>query len=181
VNFDGTPGDRRVPPEGPRHTGRRVALVALALVAMAGLGVALRPGVRTALPSAPPVPVAAPAASDTAAAPHRVIAYYFHTTYRCSSCRKIEAYARQAMNTGFEQELADGRLVWRVVNIEEDGNEHFVKDYQLYTKSVILSDERSGREVRWKNLAKVWELLNDEAGFVDYVQTETRAYLDDVQ
>jgi hypothetical protein len=53
-----------------------------------------------------------------------------------------------------------------------------VKDYQLYTKSVVLSDLAAGKELRWKNLPKVWELLNDEAGFVEYVQTETHAYLD---
>jgi hypothetical protein len=125
-----------------------------------------------------PVTAGEPAVADTAAAPHHLVVYYFHTNYRCSSCRKIEAYAHRALETGFAAELADGRMEWRVVNVEEAGNEHFVKDYQLYTKSVVLSDLAAGKEVRWKNLPKVWELLNDEAGFVEYVQTETHAYLD---
>ena len=30
---------------------------------------------------------------------HRVIVYYFHTTYRCASCRAIEAYSREAIET----------------------------------------------------------------------------------
>jgi hypothetical protein len=123
--------------------------------------------------------IARPAAPDSATVSRRVIAYYFHTTYRCSSCRKIEAYARTAIETGFAAEIAGGRLEWRVVNVETKGNEHFVKDYQLYTKSVVLSDQRSGREVRWKNLARVWELLGNEGAFVAYVQAETRAYLDE--
>jgi hypothetical protein len=140
---------------------------------------------------APPAPSAVVAARDAAATPdveaapaaadstaHYVIAYYFHTTYRCSSCRRLEAWTRQAIDTGFSAELADGRLIWRVVNVEKRGNEHFVKDYQLFTKSVVLSEQQSGREVRWKNLARVWELLADEADFVDYVQTETHSFLD---
>ena len=65
----------------------------------------------------------------------------------------------------------------RVVNVEEKGNEHFVKDYQLFTKSVVLIDERNARPVAWKNLPKVWELLNDKDRFVSYIQRETRAYL----
>jgi hypothetical protein len=114
---------------------------------------------------------------DTAAAPHRVIACYFHTTKRCASCMKIEAYSQEAIEGAFADEIKNGRVVWRVVNVEEKGNEHFVKDYQLFTKSVVLIDEREGRQEAWKNLPKVWELLNDKNAFVSYVREETRAYL----
>ena len=149
-----------------RFPRRRVWLPLLALVAIAGTGAAL---VMNAPAGSPPVsarPDSASAASAAVAVPDKVIAYYFHTTLRCPSCRKIEAYSSTAIETGFADEIAEGRLEWRVINIEEKGNEHFVKDYQLYTKSLILSEERSGREVRWKNLAKVWELLGNEGDFV---------------
>jgi hypothetical protein len=66
-----------------------------------------------------------------------------------------------------------------VVNIEDKGNEHFIDDYGLYTKSLVLSEVRAGREVRWKNLKRVWELLGDEPAFVAYVQKETHAFLDE--
>jgi hypothetical protein len=163
-----------------RFPRRRVWLPLLALVAIAGTGAAL---VMNAPAGSPPVsarPDSVSAASAAAAVPDKVIAYYFHTTLRCPSCRKIEAYSSTAIETGFADEIAEGRLEWRVINIEEKGNEHFVKDYQLYTKSLILSEERSGREVRWKNLAKVWELLGNEGDFVAYVQKETRAYLEEL-
>lgn len=109
--------------------------------------------------------------------PHRVIAYYFHTTYRCASCRAIEAYSREAIETAFAGQLKDGRLVWKVVNIEVKGNEHFVKDYGLYTKSVVLVNEVRGKPAEWKNLEKVWQLLRDKDKFLRYVQDETRVYL----
>ena len=117
------------------------------------------------------------ARADTTARPRRLIAYYFRTTNRCPSCRKIEAWSREAIETAFPRELKSGLLVWRMVNVEEKGNEHFVKDYQLFTKSVVLVDEVRGRQARWKNLARVWELLPDKEGFVRYVQAETRDYL----
>jgi len=109
--------------------------------------------------------------------PHRVIAYYFHTTYRCASCRSIEAYSREAIESAFADEIKSGRLVWRAVNIEVKGNEHFVKDYKLYTKSLVLVNEVRGRKTEWKNLEKVWQLLQDKEKFVHYVQDEARAYL----
>jgi len=109
--------------------------------------------------------------------PHRVIAYYFHTTYRCASCRTIEANSREAIETAFADEIKDGRLVWKVVNVEVKGNEHFVKDYGLYTKSLVLVNEVRGKRAQWKNLEKVWQLLQDRDAFLRYVQDETRAYL----
>jgi len=161
------------------HPHRHVGLWVLAGLALAG-AVALIAG-------SPLLPARSRPASDTRSAmtvtpavQDGVVAYYFHTTKRCPSCRKIEAYSQLAVETGFPGDLASGRLQWRIVNIEEKGNEHFIKDYQLYTKSLILSEIRAGREVRWTNLARVWELLGDEPAFVAYVQKETHAFLDEM-
>ncbi len=117
------------------------------------------------------------AVANPAVRAHRVVAYYFHTTQRCASCRAIEAYSREAIEGGFADAIRDGRLVWRVVNIETKGNEHFVKDYGLYTKSLVLVDEVRGVSSEWKNLDKVWQLLNDKPKFLRYVEDETRAFL----
>jgi len=102
--------------------------------------------------------------------------YYFHRTIRCSSCERIEALAQKAVEEGFAGEMADGRMQWRIINIDEPRNKHFEDDYQLQMQSVIVSEVRGGKETRWKNLEKVWDLLDDEAGFLRYVQDEIRAY-----
>ncbi|KAA0250134.1 MAG: hypothetical protein EDX89_23240 [Acidobacteria bacterium] len=102
---------------------------------------------------------------------------YFHATARCASCLKIEDLASTTVTTRFAVPLAEKRLVWRLVNLDEPGNAHFVRDYRLYTKSVVVSEVRDGREVRWKNLDQVWKLLNDPEGFQSYVEREVRDYL----
>ena len=101
-----------------------------------------------------------------------IIAYYFHGTRRCPTCRKLEAYSREAIETGFAEEMKDGKLVWRVVNVEDPGNEHYVRDYGLSTKSVILVAVNDGKEERWKNLSRIWELVGDKTAFITYVQGE---------
>ena len=108
----------------------------------------------------------------------KVIAYYFHGNRRCASCIKIEAYSREAIDSGFAEELKAGKLEWLVINTDEPENEHFIKDYQLYTKSLVLSNIENGKQTKWKNLDKVWELLRNKEGFLQYVQTETRAFLE---
>ena len=108
---------------------------------------------------------------------HKIVAYYFHGNVRCVSCKKIEAYTDEAIHNGFAGQLDGGQLEWRVVNIDEPENKHFIEDYQLYTKSVILSDMVDGKEARWKNLDKVWKLLGDKDAFMAYINEEVGAYL----
>lgn len=115
---------------------------------------------------------------DPQVSSHKVIVYYFHGTARCPSCRKIEAFSQEAVQSGFSQALKDGRLEWRVINVEEPGNEHFVQDYQLYTKSLVVVDMQDGRQTTWKNLERVWKLLGDKGAFMKYVEEEVRAYLE---
>jgi hypothetical protein len=156
-----------------RGSAPRRAAILFVLVLASFVG-ALPPAARCAGPEAD-ADSAAPA--DTTALPHRVLAYYFHTTKRCASCRKIEMYTTEAIQTAFGKDLAEGRLVYQVVNIEEKGNEHYVKDYELFTKAVVLVEERPEGPASWKNLPKVWELLHDKEKFIRYIQEETRAYL----
>lgn len=107
----------------------------------------------------------------------KLVAYYFYGNLRCVSCRKIEEWSGEAISEGFAKEIKSGRVQWRPVNVEVKGNEHFVKDYKLYTRSVVLSETKNGKEVRWKNLDRVWTLLGDEAAFKKYVRDEVSAYL----
>ena len=106
-----------------------------------------------------------------------VVAMYFHGNVRCATCRKIETYADEAIAQGFVEELESGRLAWRVVNIEEPGNKHFIQDFQLVTRSVVLVEYRDGKIVRWENLDKVWQLVRNKEQFFGYVEDETREFL----
>lgn len=108
---------------------------------------------------------------------HRLIVYYFHGTQRCSNCIKIETYTKEAIDSAFSTQLKDSTIVWRLVNTDEDANKHFRDDYQLFTKSVVLSDLNDGKQVRWKNLDKIWEYLGDKAAFQAYIREEVTADL----
>lgn len=116
-------------------------------------------------------------APDSLAARRQVIAYYFHGKARCANCVKIENWSREAIRAAYPRELANGRLRWEVVDVESTGNEHFVEDYGLYTKSLVLVEQVGGKQVRWRNCAKVWEYLTNRDRFTRYVRDEVAAYL----
>ena len=83
----------------------------------------------------------------------------------------------EALKTAFEEELNDSSLIWRVINYDEKENEHYLKDYSLYTKALILSRVKDGSELEWKNLSKIWELVGNKDEFLKYVQDETRDFI----
>jgi len=107
----------------------------------------------------------------------QVVVYYLHMNRRCMTCQKLEAYSEEAVATGFEDQLKDSSVIWRVANFETEGNEHFAKDYQLYSQSLILSRQRNGEETEWKNLDQIWKLVNDKEQFIAYVQAEVQQFM----
>jgi hypothetical protein len=125
----------------------------------------------------PAVQTPAQTAQAPAAAPSRIIAYYFHVTVRCTTCKTIEAYSREAILSHFKDDLDRGRLEWRVVNVQLPENRHFVKDYQLFTKSVVLVHIANGKQQSYKILNDIWELVGDKARFQAYIDKEVRGYL----
>ncbi|MDD4615942.1 MAG: nitrophenyl compound nitroreductase subunit ArsF family protein [Alphaproteobacteria bacterium] len=108
----------------------------------------------------------------------KVIAYYFHGNFRCPTCRKFEAYTTEALQSGFAKELADGTLRLAVINIDKSENEHFVKDFQLTTRSVVVA---SADGKHWKRLDEIWQRVGNHDDFVKYIQAETAALLDKAQ
>ncbi len=111
----------------------------------------------------------------------KIIAYYFHGNARCPTCHKMEQYTKEAIEGSFKDKLDNGLLIFKAVNVEKKENEHFVNDYQLYTKALIISRVENGKEIQHKNLTKIWEYVRDKKKFFNYVTTEINNYLKDNQ
>lgn len=109
----------------------------------------------------------------------KTIAYYFHGSFRCPTCQKLERYSKEAIEGSFGPEMAEGSLEFRSVNVDEKVNEHFVNDYGLYTKSLVISKVKDGKENKHKNLTKIWEYVGNKEKFFDYVSGEVRQYLEE--
>ncbi len=116
-------------------------------------------------------------ASAASAVTGTTIVYYFHGNQRCYTCRKIESLAETAVRTGFEKELADGAVQWRVVNFQEKDNAHFAKTYKLYSQTLIVSRHFGGKEIAWRNLDLIWKLVRNDDAFIAYVQDEVDALM----
>jgi len=70
----------------------------------------------------------------------------------------------------FADEIASRNIVWKTVNIDKTENSHFIQDYKLVTKSVVLSEVADGKEVGWKNLDQIWQKVGDKDGYLQYIR-----------
>lgn len=98
-----------------------------------------------------------------------VTVYYFHNTKRCPTCTKIEELSYNTIHENFGEALDSGKMRWESLNIDEPPNEHFADEYGLIVQSLVVVDNRPGREGQWKNLEKIWDLVWEEDQFTDYV------------
>jgi hypothetical protein len=117
------------------------------------------------------------AATDTPKPSHYLVATYFHNTMRCPTCHKIENYSAESIQNNFAEELKNGTLVWRVINVDEPENNHYAKDYNLFTKHLIISEVKDGKEARWKDLPEVWTYVRNEEKFEQYVVSEIKDWM----
>ena len=160
-------GSGRRPGRGGLRTwlGRMLLVVAVgALVA----GIARRRGGGSPgsccsdLVRVPPSGTTTAAQADVAS--QVVTVYYFHGTNRCRTCNRIEELARAAVQEKYSAQMSDGKLVFESVNLDEANHEHFVSDFQLTMRTVVVA-----KGDRFERLDKVWQLVRDEAAFRDYV------------
>ncbi|HOX24599.1 MAG TPA: nitrophenyl compound nitroreductase subunit ArsF family protein [Candidatus Krumholzibacteria bacterium] len=159
----------------------RLAVVQTGLALVLAVLAAARetaPGAAAAADSAAAAADGAAAAADSAAstAPAFTI-YYFHGTYRCESCLRIEAWTEEAVRREFAREIESGLVDWLAIDAQEDANAHYAARYQLTSQAVILAAWRDGEVARWKSLDDVWGLLQAKDEFQDYIRREIVAFM----
>ena len=120
---------------------------------------------------------AKPATAAANSEGHIVKVYYFHTTRRCYSCNKIEELTKEAIESGFTDEISKGIVVFNPVNTDVPENKRFIKDFNLVSKSVVVTDIVNGEQKDFKILEEVWFLLRDKEAFKKYVVAEIQNYL----
>jgi arsenate reductase-like glutaredoxin family protein len=105
-----------------------------------------------------------PVASGSAAVSVQgTVVYYFYGNHRCATCNKIEQLTQKA--------IKDKVVTYKAINLDEPVNEHFVKDFQLDARVVVI--QRNGT---YQKMEKVWDLVHeDEAAFIAYIQSGLEA------
>lgn len=68
----------------------------------------------------------------------------FHSTHRCMTCNAIEKNTRAVLAKYFKDEVSQGKISFRLVNIDEKENEAVAKEFQAYGTSLFLRLNSNG-------------------------------------
>lgn len=71
---------------------------------------------------------------------------YFHGKQRCATCMAIEQNTRAVVEEQFADELKNGTLVFRIIDISEPENEAIADKYEVTWSSLIVSRWQGGKE-----------------------------------
>ena len=117
------------------------------------------------------------AETGAAAGDTKLVVYYFHGNARCKTCLTIEMYALEAIETGFPEALRANRIEFLPVNLELPENEHFIDDFKLAARTVVLQKVVDGERKDYHNLHRVWELVGKKDAYIAYVHGETEKFM----
>ncbi|UCH42405.1 MAG: hypothetical protein JSW16_06195 [Dehalococcoidales bacterium] len=101
---------------------------------------------------------------------------YFHRPQRCSGCVYAETATRYTLENYFAEELENGKMVFKVINLGDRANEAIVKRYNAYTSSLFINSIRDGTD-HVEEVKEIWFLLGRDSEFVALVKSKIDVYL----
>lgn len=101
---------------------------------------------------------------------------YFHRTQRCYSCRYAGDTTEYAVETYFAQELADGKLVFKTLNLQDPANAAIVEKYGAYTSSLFINEIKDGTD-HIQAVTDIWFLIGKDEEFVNLIRSEIESAL----
>jgi len=123
-------------------------------------------------------PAGLPASDRRQASGDVLVVYYFHSKQRCQTCRSIETQALATVQSDFADELASGKLVWKVLCYEEPSVAELAERFDVQVPVVVLARQRDGEIQRWKRLDQVWDLVEDKPAFARLMRAEIHRMLE---
>lgn len=76
----------------------------------------------------------------------RVEVLYFHGKQRCATCMAIEKNAKEAVEAQFADELKNGTVVFKSIDISKAENEKIAEKYEVTWSSLFICKWKNGKE-----------------------------------
>lgn len=102
--------------------------------------------------------------------------YYFHRTARCYSCNTIGQYVRETMEQKYSEQIKDGVIDFRQLNVELPENKEIAKKFQASGSSLYINRIIDGQNNIEQDM-NVWRLLKSEDQFKSYLENKIDSYL----
>ncbi|WP_042371914.1 nitrophenyl compound nitroreductase subunit ArsF family protein [Bacteroides neonati] len=73
---------------------------------------------------------------------------YFHGKQRCVTCNTIEKLTKEVIDKDFAQQLKDGKVVFKVIDISTKEGEKIADKYEVTWSSLFVNKWKDGKETK---------------------------------
>jgi len=123
-----------------------------------------------------PGPDTSPTLQATPGGDDYVEVVYFHRTRRCYSCQYAGDMTQQTVETYFADELAQGRLVFKTLDVQDSANAAAVEKYGPYGSSLFIDTVKDGQD-NIRAITAIWYNIGNDEKFTAAVKAEIEAAL----
>ncbi len=89
----------------------------------------------------------APKKQSTDAAPKNCVEVLsFHGKQRCATCIAIEKSTKEVVEKEFAQQIKDGKIYFRIIDISKPENEALADKYEVTWSSLLINKLQDGEE-----------------------------------
>lgn len=78
---------------------------------------------------------------------------YFHGKQRCITCKSIEKHTKDVLTAYFADQVKNGKIVFRVIDISQPANEKIAEKYEVTWSSLFINKWKGGKE-KVKNMTE---------------------------
>ena len=105
--------------------------------------------------------------------------YYFHSTFRCSTCNKIEKMTVELLKAKYRTLLNSKEILFTEVDFQ--ANEKLAENYGIVASCVVVALRKRDKTVEYKRLDEVWTLIDKPNEFNKYISDTINAYLKELK
>ncbi len=108
----------------------------------------------------------------------KVLIYNFHVTNRCPSCIAIEDATTKTVNKYFPNEVKSGRIIRKIVNVDDDANKTISEKYQAFGSGLFVTRVFNGKESTTELTGEGFKFAkNKEERFIEILKNKISEYL----
>ena len=126
-----------------------------------------------------PGPAASPTMQPSPSGDDYVEVVYFHRTRRCYSCQYAGDMTQHTLETDFADELANGTLVFKTLDVQDSANAAEAEKYAAYGSSLYVDVVKDGED-DIRHVSEIWYHIGDDEKFADAVKAEIEAALESI-
>jgi len=123
--------------------------------------------------------VVAPTIKPSPAASNYVELVYFHRTQRCYSCQYAGDGTEYVVRNYFANELASGKLVFKLVDVQKKENASIVERYGAFGSSLFINEVVNGVD-HIEPVTDIWYVLGNDQKFIQVVKDVIEKHLGNI-